>query len=57
VDVIKKGLQIFRYRRSIRNYKTKAVEKEKIEKLIDMASYAPSGHNMQPVNWQIMPVK
>jgi len=43
-----------RYRRSIRNYKSKAVEKEKIEKLIHIASYAPSGHNSQPVNWQVI---
>jgi nitroreductase/ferredoxin len=43
-----------RYRRSIRNYKDKAVEKEKIEKLIDIANYAPSGHNVQPVHWQVI---
>jgi len=49
-----KAEHFLRYRRSIRNYKDKAIEKEKIEKLIDMASYAPSGHNMQPVHWQIV---
>ena len=43
-----------RYRRSIRNYKDKAVEKEKIEKLIHIASHAPSPHNTQPVNWQVI---
>ena len=43
-----------RYRRSIRNYKSKAVEKEKIEKLIHIASHAPSPHNTQPVNWQVI---
>jgi nitroreductase/NAD-dependent dihydropyrimidine dehydrogenase PreA subunit len=43
-----------RGRRSIRNYKDKAVEKEKIEKLIQIASHAPSGHNVQPVQWQVI---
>ncbi len=43
-----------RYRRSIRNYKDKAVEPEKIEKLIHIASHAPSGHNTQPVLWQVI---
>lgn len=43
-----------RYRRAIRNYKPQPVEKEKIEKLIHIASHAPSGHNTQPVHWQII---
>ena len=43
-----------RHRRSIRRYKNKPVEKEKLEKLIGMAAYAPSGHNSQPVLWQII---
>ena len=38
-------------RRSIRNYKDEPVTKEAIEKLLDIARYAPSGINRQPVNW------
>jgi nitroreductase/NAD-dependent dihydropyrimidine dehydrogenase PreA subunit len=43
-----------RYRRSIRNYKEKPVEKEALAELIRIASYAPSGHNSQPVKWQVI---
>lgn len=43
-----------RSRRSIRSYRKKDVEREKITKLIDMARYAPSGHNSQPVRWRII---
>ncbi len=43
-----------RHRRSIRTYKKDPVEKEKIEKLIDVSHYAPSGHNMQPVLWSVI---
>jgi nitroreductase/NAD-dependent dihydropyrimidine dehydrogenase PreA subunit len=41
-------------RRSIRSYKKKNIEKEKLEKLIDIARYAPSGLNIQPVKWKII---
>jgi len=41
-------------RRSIRVYKDEAVEKQTIEKLIDIASYAPSGINRQPVCWAVL---
>jgi nitroreductase/NAD-dependent dihydropyrimidine dehydrogenase PreA subunit len=43
-----------RYRRSIRVYKNKPVEKETISKLIEIARYAPSGHNLQPVEWLVI---
>ncbi|MBU1195809.1 MAG: nitroreductase family protein [Proteobacteria bacterium] len=43
-----------RYRRSIRSYKNKPVENEKLEKLIHISSYAPSGHNSQPIHWQVI---
>ncbi|MFW6414997.1 MAG: nitroreductase family protein [Thermodesulfobacteriota bacterium] len=43
-----------RSRRSIRNYQQKAVEREKLEKAVHIASYAPSGHNRQPVKWQVI---
>jgi nitroreductase/NAD-dependent dihydropyrimidine dehydrogenase PreA subunit len=41
-------------RRSIRNYKNAEVPKEKLEKLIDIAHYAPTGLNKQPVRWTIV---
>jgi len=43
-----------RSRRSIRVYKPDTVAKETLAKLIDVASYAPSGHNTQPVSWQVI---
>lgn len=42
-----------RSRRSIRTYRDTPVEKESIAKLIDIARYAPSGHNSQPVEWMV----
>ncbi len=41
-------------RRSIRAYKDEPVDKKSIEKLIDIARYAPSGINRQPVNWAVV---
>ncbi|MCP4108636.1 MAG: 4Fe-4S dicluster domain-containing protein [Desulfobacteraceae bacterium] len=41
-------------RRSVRVYKDKPVEREIITKLIDIAKYAPSGHNSQPVEWLVV---
>jgi nitroreductase/NAD-dependent dihydropyrimidine dehydrogenase PreA subunit len=41
-------------RRSIRTFKDKPVDRETIEKLIDIARYAPSGHNTQPVSWLVI---
>ena len=41
-------------RRSIRTYKDEPVSKETIEKLLDIARYAPSGINRQPVNWVVI---
>jgi nitroreductase/ferredoxin len=43
-----------RYRRSIRNYKNKKVERETLTKLINVARFAPSGHNFQPVKWLVI---
>jgi nitroreductase/NAD-dependent dihydropyrimidine dehydrogenase PreA subunit len=43
-----------RSRRSIRAYKKKKVDRETLTKLIDIARFAPSGHNRQPVNWLII---
>ena len=43
-----------RARRSIRTYKEEAVAREMLAKLIDIARFAPSGHNVQPVKWLII---
>jgi nitroreductase/NAD-dependent dihydropyrimidine dehydrogenase PreA subunit len=44
----------FKGRRSIRNYKDRLVERPVIEKIIDIARYAPSGINRQPVSWEVI---
>jgi len=41
-------------RRSIRRYKDQPVDRDTLSRLINMASYAPSGHNSQPVNWLVI---
>ncbi len=46
--------QFLRSRRSIRQYKDKSVDKADLNKLIDIARYAPSGHNLQPVEWLVL---
>ncbi len=43
-----------RSRRSVRVYKDKAADRETLAKLIDMARFAPSGHNAQPVQWLVI---
>ncbi len=46
--------QLLRSRRSIRTYLDEPVEKQKIEKIIRAARYAPTGHNSQGVNWTVI---
>lgn len=46
--------QFLRSRRSIRSYLRKPVEKEKLTKLLEVAAYAPSGHNHQPARWLVI---
>ncbi|MDO8785795.1 MAG: nitroreductase family protein [Syntrophales bacterium] len=43
-----------RARRSVRTYKDHPVERDLLAKLIDIARFAPSGHNLQPVNWLVV---
>jgi nitroreductase/NAD-dependent dihydropyrimidine dehydrogenase PreA subunit len=43
-----------RSRRSIRNYKEKRVSRDLLQKLIETARYAPTGHNSQPVHWLVI---
>ena len=45
--------KLLQSRRSIRTYKDKKVERDIILKLIDIARFAPSGHNAQPVRWMV----
>ena len=41
-------------RRSIRHFNTKPVPKDLISQVLDVARYAPSGGNVQPVKWHIV---
>lgn len=43
-----------RHRRSIRTYRKRPVEREVLTKLINVARFAPSGHNLQPVKWLVI---
>jgi nitroreductase/NAD-dependent dihydropyrimidine dehydrogenase PreA subunit len=45
--------QFLRSRRSIRRFKDKPVEKEKIEKLIGLARHAPTAANSQKLHWTV----
>lgn len=49
--------QLFTFRRSIREYKTKPVERELLTRLVDIAHYAPTAINGQPVHWTIVDSK
>jgi nitroreductase/Pyruvate/2-oxoacid:ferredoxin oxidoreductase delta subunit len=46
--------QMLRSRRSIRAYKNKTVPREVITRLIEIARYAPTGHNNQEVEWLVI---
>lgn len=46
--------QFLRSRRSIRNFKDKPVEREKLAKLLEIACYAPSAKNNQPWHWIVV---
>ncbi len=46
--------EVVNKRRSIRNYKDKDVEDEKIEKLLDAAMRAPSANNRQPWHFVVI---
>ncbi|MCK5540151.1 MAG: nitroreductase family protein [Deltaproteobacteria bacterium] len=46
--------QFLRARRSIRTYKEKSVPKNELFKLIELARYAPTGHNSQSVEWLVL---
>jgi nitroreductase/NAD-dependent dihydropyrimidine dehydrogenase PreA subunit len=46
--------QFLRSRRSIRTFEEKTVERAKLEKLLEMACYAPSAKNNQPWHWTVV---
>ncbi len=46
--------QFLRGRRSIRTFKEKPVERASLEKLLEMACYAPSAKNNQPWHWTVV---
>lgn len=48
------ALEVLRTRRSIRRFRPQAVEREKIETIIDCARLAPSANNLQP--WEFVVV-
>jgi len=41
-------------RRSVRAYKKEPVAREVLAKVIEIAAYAPSGHNDRPVHWTVI---
>jgi nitroreductase/NAD-dependent dihydropyrimidine dehydrogenase PreA subunit len=48
------AIQFLRSRRSVRHYHDRPVEREKIERLIEIARYAPTGANTQSVEWLVL---
>jgi nitroreductase len=46
--------QLLKSRRSIRTYRQKPVARETLAQLLDVARYAPSGHNSQGVKWLVV---
>jgi nitroreductase/NAD-dependent dihydropyrimidine dehydrogenase PreA subunit len=51
---VEQAEQFLRSRRSIRNYKDKPVERDKLNKLIQVSGYAPSAHNARPVHFLVI---
>jgi nitroreductase len=47
-------VQLLRSRRSIRNYKSKPVERDKLARLLEIACCAPSAKNNQPWHWTVV---
>ena len=45
---------LFRSRRSIRTYRDKPVDRDTLRNLISFTQYAPTGHNLQPVEWLVI---
>lgn len=45
---------LLKNRRSVRVYKNKPVEREKVAHLMDMLRWAPTAKNLQPVHWVLV---
>jgi nitroreductase/Pyruvate/2-oxoacid:ferredoxin oxidoreductase delta subunit len=45
---------LMRARRSVRTFLDKPVPREVLERLVDVARYAPTGSNRQPVEWTVV---
>jgi nitroreductase/NAD-dependent dihydropyrimidine dehydrogenase PreA subunit len=48
------AVQFLRSRRSVRFFENRPLERETIQKLIEIARYAPTASNSQMVEWQVM---
>lgn len=46
--------QLMKSRRSVRRFRRKPVDRETIRRCIDVARYAPSGMNTQPLSWIVV---
>jgi nitroreductase/NAD-dependent dihydropyrimidine dehydrogenase PreA subunit len=46
--------QLLKSRRSIRAYKDQPVPRDVIQRLIEIARYAPTGHNNQELEWRVI---
>lgn len=51
---VEQAEQFLKSRRSIRVYKNKPVPRDDLARLIDIARYAPSGHNNQCAKWLVI---
>lgn len=45
------AVQFLKSRRSIRKFKNRSIDQEDLTTILDVARYAPSAKNMQPVRW------
>ncbi len=48
------GIEMLKTRRSVRKYLDTSVPKDKIDILLEVAYYSPSGHNKHPVHYVIV---
>jgi nitroreductase len=46
--------QLLKSKRFVRSYTKKQISKKTIMRLLDIARYAPSGQNRQPVRWLVI---
>lgn len=53
-DFMEDIFEVIKKRRSVRSYKPDYVEREKIEKILDAAIWAPSSHNSQPWHFTVI---